>query len=178
MKSLLLQLHERFCQELNELWLEAIFGNDGLAFTSARFDKLVSKISEAKKDGYTFLHEYAPEYILNKQMEDQDLNEALYCQPKWEQVKIINRIIEEVRQKNGESVIPHYEALRGRLIKEMIQEYASSYAKEKGPFYINKKTDCIYVYGNTGSVAHDMVLLTLVYAEKSINDTKSDKAKH
>ena len=178
MKSLLLQLHERFCQELNELWLEATFGNDGLAFNSSRFDKLVSKISEAKKDGYTFHHEFAPEYILNKKMEDQELNEVLYCQPKWEHVKTINRIIDEMRNKNGESVIPHYEALRGRLIKEMIQEYASTYAKVKGPFYSNKKTDCIYVFGNTGSVAHDMVLLTLVYAEKSKNDANSNKANH
>lgn len=176
MNNLLEQLHEDFCKELNDLWKDAVLGNDGVTFEARRFDKLVSKISEAKRDGYHFRHLYSPQYLLHMEIKNRKLDEDLYNEPKWGEIKIINKMINECKEKDWKSVIPHFEDLRRIKIKTLLVEYAIEYAKEKGPFYSTGKLDTIYVFAKTGSLAHDMTLITLVYGKNNQNDAKSSKS--
>jgi len=175
MNNLLHQLHEDFCKEFNTLWKEAILGNDGVTFDARRFDTLVSKVTEAKRDGYMFRHLYSPQHLLNAEIKNRKLDEDLYNDSKWGDIRILNKMIAECKEKDWCSVLPHYEELRRKRIKKMVFDYATEHAIEKGPFYIAEKLDTIYTFVNTGSVAHDMTLITLVHGKNNQNDTKSKK---
>ncbi len=175
MNNLLEVLHENFCKELNNLWKEAVIGNDGVTFEAKRFDTLVSMISDAKRDKYIFRHLYSPQYLLHAEIKNRQLDEDLYNEPKWGEIKIINKMIAECKEKDWKSVIPHYEELRRRKIKNLLVEYAIEHVKINGPFYSTGKLDTIYVFANTGSLAHDMTLITLVHGKSNQNDTKSRK---
>lgn len=169
MENLLQELHSQFCNELNQLWLDAICVNEGNQYDSNRFNPLISRINEAKREGYEFIVERSPSFFIDHHPSDEDTEALFGTHPQWKNVSLVQKMIEASEKNQWESILPHYRSLRNKLITDILIEYAIEHVKEHGPFFVRNHTDRFYVYINTGNVAHDMSLIAFIYGRSATN---------
>jgi hypothetical protein len=166
MTNLLQHLQEKFCQELNNGWLQAIKNNEGSQMDTSRFGEMVALISEATEQGYEFnLHYSASEYIAERIMES-DKEKDLYGLPEWNSINPIIKMINECDEQQWEQLKPHLESLKSQKVQPILQQYTIEFSRENGPFYPGRENQVINVYGQFGSVGADLLLVTLIYGRK------------
>jgi hypothetical protein len=168
MKDLTRSLHEDFCQEFNTAWLEAIKDNPSYQFDISRFETLRLMISDAKKIGYEFIHHYdSTDYLGTHIPDENEIKEGKASTA----MKILNNMIGQCSTNGWESTRLKLTELKRKKLMTLLEDIAQKTALEKGPFYIGKDLTCIHVYGLSGDVGYEMVLLCIIHGHinKKIN---------
>jgi len=164
MKDLTRSLHEAFCQELNNAWLDAIKDNPSYQFDISRFETLKLMISDAKKMGYEFLQSYdSAEYMGTHIPNENDIKDDKASTA----MKILNNMIGQCCTNGWESTRLKLTELKSKKLMALLQDIAQKNALEKGPFYTGNDLTCIHVYGLSGDVGYEMVLLCITHGDNN-----------
>lgn len=169
MNQLLQQLHAKFCQELNQLWLEAVRGNEGSHYNKERFTPFIAYLQEARHAGYLFVAETNPLFVLDIHPQGTEPDAILGAYPGWKDVTLLQSILDTSKQNDWKNLTPHYEALRNKMLTDVVTTCAMDYVRRYGPFFTRTATDTIYAFMYSGVVAHDMSLIAFLHGMRSSN---------
>jgi hypothetical protein len=160
MQDLTRSLHEAFCQELNTAWLDGIKDNPSYQLDISKFEILRLMISDAKKLGYEFLHNYDSAafigtYIPNENEIDDEKASI--------DMKILNNMIGQSSTNGWENMRLKLTELKRKKLVILLEDCAQKHAQKQGPFYTGKDLSNIHVYGLMSDVGYEMLLLTFIH---------------
>jgi len=165
MTNLIKQLNTEFCQELNNAWLQAIENNDGQYMIIKKFDGLFELIKEAKEQGYGFNLDYSPNLFIEERIMGKQLENELLKLPEWNQLGVLITMLNQCEENQWNSIKTHLQELKSQRTKPILISYAIKCTKEKGPFFAGEDPSIINVFGTCGSVAHEILLITFLFAK-------------
>jgi hypothetical protein len=165
MTDLIKQLNTQFCTELNMAWMNATLNNDGPGMDMSRFNELTELITEAREQGYAFNLEYSPNHFIEECIMGKSLETALCGMPEWNGLTPILYMLKECETKNWSGIQPYFEKLKSQKMKPILEKYAIKCAQEKGPFFAGSENDTINIFGTCGSIAHEIILLSLLFGK-------------
>jgi hypothetical protein len=165
MTDLIKQLNTEFCQELNNAWLQAIENNDGQHMVVKNFDGLLELIKEAKEQGYGFNLDYSPNLFIEERIMGKQLENELIKLPEWNQLAILINMLNQCEDNQWTTIKTHLQELKSQRIQPILLAYAIQCTKDKGPFFAGNDPSFINVFGTCGSVAHEILLITLLFAK-------------
>lgn len=158
MNNMLQQLHLQYCDDLNRAWLNA----DPCEFRLEDYDPLVGMLNEANEHGYEFTLTRDPGRLIEKRIMNTIHEKELLCMEAWNKMQVMNNMIEECSNKGWKKLHDGYQSLRSHLINSMLSEYAVSFIKNHGPFFPGEQLDQIEVFGHTGSISKDMLIVAII----------------
>jgi hypothetical protein len=171
MNDLLHQLHHRYCEELNQSWLEAIQLYKKDESNMEVFLDLGNRLKEAAGEGYRFELSYASVNMIEQRVVGTTLFPLLEQDPDWEMHNRIKKLIHFHEEKGWTSLLPHYKLIKARLIEKIFDRCSVQVVCEHGPFYAGPTADLIKVHGSTGNLTNDLVLVSLLYGHHMLQKT-------
>lgn len=153
-------LHEAFCKELNDAWLEAVENNSGTTFSVKKLDHIRLLIQDAQKTGYQFQYHHESTFFLDKCLTKEG---QLSNHDNWSEITQINNFIQYCTDEGWEHVKTKLIQLKDRKLIVASENLAIELVKKRGPFYTGQDLTNIYVFGLTGDSAQEMALISLLY---------------
>jgi hypothetical protein len=163
-----------YCQELNQSWLSNIKGLNENELNYTNLTPFIERFREAEAEGYHFELIFCPLTLINNTAPNSGFEDQMMKMGNWRDIGVINNMLTQSDENNWLPIDAPLKTLRIEKIKWVAAEYLQNYVQENGVFFASKDPSTILVYCNMGSVAHELVLISIIHS-KSIESNEAHK---
>lgn len=172
MNSLIKELHQKFCDELNEKWQLIVNQKDLLSESDDNMliIELYNIIKESTGQGYHFRYLHHQEDVINNCVMNTALEKKLLALDDWNMVMKVLNMANNSGIKHLPETVKRYQQLHSRLMQDVFSKFLIAHVTTYGPFFPGKKPDEIMVSGITGNTVLDMVLIAIINEKSTSHD--------
>ncbi len=168
------ELHQGYCTDLNNKWIEAISKYDGVKFEYSDVQTFRDALAEAQVDGYHFKVIYDPLLIITRSLAVEGEPDLLHS-GNFKDIGIINKMIDNFKEIGLDNMIKPLEELRIQSLRKIAVQHFEQHSKVNGPFYASEDTSEILVFGFMGDVGLEAALLGLLNSKTKNNSNQNFK---
>lgn len=162
MNSLINQLNQDFCEELNQYWMTIAENFDGQNLDIEAVASLSERLREAMADGYRFEPIYSGIDMVAKRILHSPYEPALNDEPGFQRTRQIETFKEAATVSRCTNLASQLTRLHSQYMNRILDDYALTFTRQHGPFHPSAEAGLIYSFVLCGEVGLEMMLLSVM----------------